>query len=441
MSHSVSVIGLGYVGSVTAACLASKGNHVIGVETNPLKVAAINDGRSPVLENGVAEMISESRVAGRLRATSDAVAAVEATEISFVCVGTPSLRNGKLDMRSIEQVCREVGRALSRKKGFHVVVLRSTILPGTTHTVALPALESSSGRRAGEDFAVCVNPEFMREGSAVSDFHNPPFTILGADDPAVLAVPRQLYDWVPGRIFETSVKTAEMVKYVCNSFHAVKVGFANEIGTLCRQMGIDAEAVTEIFTSDTRLNISRAYLAPGFAFGGSCLPKDLRALTYRARELDLRLPLLDSVLPSNQEHLERAVEAVLHTGKKKIGILGLSFKAGTDDLRESPLVQLIKRLIGEGCSVQIWDCDVSLGRLVGSNRQFIEEVIPHIGSLLHSELNEVIRNAEVVLIGTRAVDRRTVEDQVLPDQLVIDLVNLERARRPEGLAHYEGICW
>jgi GDP-mannose 6-dehydrogenase len=441
MPHSVSIIGLGYVGSVTAACLASKGNHVIGVDTNPQKVAAIDAGRSPVLEKGVNEMIAESHADGRLRATTDAAAAVEATEISFVCVGTPSLRNGRLDLSSVERVCHEMGRALEQKESFHVVVLRSTILPGTAHTIAIPALEATSGKRSGKDFAVCVNPEFMREGCAVVDFHNPPFTILGADDPAHLAVLRQLYEWVPGRIFETTVKTAEMVKYVCNCFHAVKVGFANEIGTLCRRMGVDAEAVTEIFTSDTRLNISPAYLAPGFAFGGSCLPKDLRALTYRARELDLRLPLLDSVLPSNQEHLERAVESVLHSGKKRIGILGLSFKVGTDDLRESPLVQLIKRLLGEGCSLQIWDHDVSLGRLVGSNREYIEEVIPHIGSLLQPELAEVIHNAEVVLIGTRAVDRQTIEQEVRPEQIVIDLVNLEKVRRPQGLNQYEGICW
>lgn len=443
MPHKVSVIGLGYVGSVTAACLAAKGNSVVGVDANPQKVEFVNAGRSPVVERGVEELLLNNRQAGRLRATTDAATAVHSTDVSFVCVGTPSLRNGRLDLSSIERVCEEVGRALREKGTFHIVVLRSTILPGTTQGIAIPALESTSGKRAGKDFAVCVNPEFIREGCAVADFHNPPFTILGADaDESHLVAPlRELYDWVPSRVFETSVRTAEMVKYVCNCFHALKVGFANEIGTLCKQMHVDTEEVIEIFKSDTRLNISPAYLAPGFAFGGSCLPKDLRALTYRAKELDLNIPLLSSILASNDEHLNRAIDSVLNTGKKKIGILGLSFKAETDDLRESPLVQLIKRLIGEGCSVQVWDPYVSLGRLVGSNRQFIEEVIPHIGSLLLPELSDVIREAEVVAVGTRGVNRQTLEELVRPDQVVIDLVNLERVRRPQGLSNYTGISW
>jgi len=443
MPHRVSVIGLGYVGSVTAACLAARGNSIVGVDSSPQKVEFVNAGRSPVLETGVEELLSNSHHAGRLYATTDAGAAVRSTEVSFVCVGTPSLRNGRLDLSSIERVCAEVGGALKQKGAFHVVVLRSTILPGTTHGIAIPALESASGKRAGKDFAVFVNPEFIREGCAVADFHNPPFTILGADpeQSALMAPVRELYDWVPSRFFETSVKAAEMVKYVCNCFHAVKVSFANEIGTLCKEMDVDTEAVIEVFKSDTRLNISPAYLAPGFAFGGSCLPKDLRALTYRAKELDLNLPLLGSILPSNDEHLNRAVDAVLHAGKKRIGILGLSFKAETDDLRESPLVQLIKRLIGEGCSIQVWDPYVSLGQLVGSNRQFIEEVIPHIGSLLVPDLSDVIRAAEVVAVGTRAVSGRTLEELVRPDQIVIDLVNLEKARRPHGLSNYAGINW
>jgi GDP-mannose 6-dehydrogenase len=441
MPRCISVFGLGYVGSVTAACLAHKGHHVVGVDINSAKVEMVGSGHSAVLEARLQELTAEGREACRLHATTDATTAVRESEISFVCVGTPGLRNGKLDLRSIENVFGEVGQALRRKDTFHTIVLRSTILPGTTNSLAIPTLEAASGKRAGKDFAVCVNPEFMREGSAVADFFQPPFTVLGAADPSHLAPLRELYHWVPGRIFETSLAEAEMVKYVCNAFHALKVSFANEVGTLCKQLGVDAEVVTEIFTSDTRLNISAAYLTPGFAFGGSCLPKDLRAITYRAKELDLRLPLLESVLSSNVEHIERAVEAVLRTGKRRVGILGLSFKAGTDDLRESPLVQLIKRLLGEGCKIEVWDPYVSLGKLVGSNRQFIEEVIPHIGSLLGATLREVVESAEVVLIGTREVESEALAACLRAEQIVIDLVNLENARRLQGLAFYEGICW
>lgn len=363
------------------------------------------------------------------------------SEISFLCVGTPSLRSGQLDLGHIEPVCREIGEVLKRKNAFHLVVLRSTVLPGTAETVVIPALEKSSGKRMGKDFGVCVNPEFMREGTAVADFLEPPMTIIGGSDPSHTGILRELYGWVTGRIFETTFRTAEMVKYVCNAWHAVKVSFANEIGTLAKQQNVDAEAVTEIFTADTKLNISATYLKPGFAFGGSCLPKDVRALSYRARELDLKLPLFEAIMPSNDEHLERAVELVLETGKKKIAMLGISFKAATDDLRESPQVQLVKRLLGEGRELQIWDDNVSLGRLIGSNRQYIEEVIPHIGSLLRSTLEEVLKGAEVVIIGTRGVSKDTLRKLLRDDQIVIDLVNLEKARRVGGLPKYEGICW
>lgn len=293
----------------------------------------------------------------------------------------------------------------------------------------------------GQDFGVCVNPEFMREGTAVADFLEPSITIIGAADPAHSKVLRDLYAWVPGRVFETSFRSAEMAKYVCNAWHAVKVSFANEVGTLAKELQVDAEAVTEIFTADTKLNISASYLKPGFAFGGSCLPKDVRALNYRAKELDLDLPLFESILASNDAHLDRAVEMVLSTRKKNVAMLGLSFKAATDDLRESPQVQLVKRLIGEGCKLQIWDDNVALGRLIGSNRQYIEDVIPHIGSLLSSNLEHVLSQAEVVVIGTRGIDRTTLESQLLPTHFVVDLVNLEKSRRPARSASYEGLCW
>jgi GDP-mannose 6-dehydrogenase len=441
MSRSISVFGLGYVGTVTSACLAHKGNQVLGVDLSRPKVEALDAGQSPIVEPGVGHLIAECNRACRLHATSDAEAAVLQTEISFLCVGTPSLRNGKLDLGHIEPVCREIGRALQKKNSFHLVVLRSTVLPGTAETIVVPALENSSGKKMGQDFGVCVNPEFMREGTAVSDFLDPSMTIIGAGDPAHSAMLRELYAWVPGRIFETSFRSAEMAKYVCNAWHAVKVAFANEVGTLAKELGVDADAVVDIFTADTRLNISPAYLKPGFAFGGSCLPKDVRAMNYRAKELDLKLPLFEAILPSNELHLQRAVEMVLNTGKKKIAMLGLSFKAATDDLRESPQVQLVKRLLGEGRQIQIWDDNVSLGRLIGSNRQYIEEVIPHIGSLLSSNLEQVLENAEVVIVGTRGIDREALRPSLKPQQIVIDLVNLEKSRRLNEQAFYKGICW
>jgi len=441
LSLSISIFGLGYVGSVTAACLARWGHRVMGVDVNRAKVEMMDSGRSPIIEAGMSELVAETNRACRLHATADANAAVLGSDISFLCVGTPSLPSGKLDLSHVEHVAREVGTALREKKSHHLVVLRSTVLPGTTESLVIPTLESSSGRKAGVDFTVCYNPEFMREGSAVADFLQPPYTVLGAQSPAHLTLLRELYAGVRAEIFETTIPDAELAKYVSNIFHALKVGFANEIGTLCKRLGVDTQTITQIFASDTKLNISAAYLRPGFAFGGSCLPKDMRAIAHRARELDLSLPLLESILPSNVEHGNRAVDAVLRTKKKRIAMLGLSFKAGTDDLRESPQVQLIKRLLGEGLQIQIWDQDVSLGCLAGSNRQYIEDVIPHIGSLLCTDLDQVIQSGEVVIIGTRSVDGSQLSGRLLPGQIVIDLVNLESSRRPRGMASYEGICW
>jgi len=441
MSQSISVFGLGYVGAVTSVCLAHKGNRVIGVDLNPDKVAQLDRGHTPIVEARVEELAAEANKACHLHATTDAGKAIAETDISFICVGTPSQRNGKLDLRGVERVCADIGLALKQKKTFHLIALRSTVLPGTTEKVVIPALEAASGKKAGLDFAVCFHPEFLREGTAVSDFFAPPFTVLGTAHTEHLAPLRQLYHWATSKIYETSPSTAEMVKYVCNVFHGLKVSFANEIGTLCKNMNVDTDIVTQVFTSDTQLNISPAYLKPGFAFGGSCLPKDLRAITYRAKELDLRLPLLESIMSSNNEHVERAVEAVLRTNKKKVGVLGLSFKPGTDDLRESSLVNLVKRLLGEGCQCRVWDEDVVLGRILGSNRQFIEETIPHIGSLLSRDLREVVENSEVVLIGTKAASAEKLSEYLRPGTIVIDLVHLDKSRRLGGHTPYEGICW
>lgn len=438
---TVSIFGLGYVGSVTAACLAHKGHRVIGVDVNPDKVQTFEDGVSPVIEVHLDELVGDGRRACHLHATTNSSAAVCESDVSFACVGTPSNGSGKLDLAQIEHVCGEIGRGLALKNSFHTVVFRSTVLPGTTQGVVIPALEAASHKRAGVDFAVCYNPEFIREGTAVADFFEPPYTILGAQAPEHLTVLRAIYDWVTTPVFETSLAVAEMVKYVSNAYHALKVTFANEVGTLAKHLGVDTEAVMRIFTSDTKLNISPAYLVPGFAFGGSCLPKDLNALVSRAKELDLRVPLLEAILPSNVEHLERAVDAILRTNKKKIGLLGLSFKAGTDDLRESPQVRLSKRLIGEGCQVRIWDPYVSLGHLVGSNRQFIDHVIPHIGSLLSPSLEQVVESSEVVAIGTKSIQKSKLFALLRHDHIVVDLVNQQNSLLHEPAISSRGLYW
>jgi len=369
-------------------------------------------------------MIAKAHTEGLISATQDPAAAVAQSDISFISVGTPSQRNGKLDLSYIRNVCTEIGLALTRKKSLHRIVVRSTILPGTTETVIVPAIEAASGMTAGRDFVVCFNPEFLREGTAVADFFNPPFTIVGTDDLEQAAPVCELYRFLPARLYETAIPAAEMIKYCCNAFHALKVAFANEIGTVCNSIGVDAKTVADIFKSDTRLNVSTAYLTPGFAFGGSCLPKDLRALTHRVRELDLKLPLLESILLSNSEHIERAAETILSLSKRKIGVLGLSFKPGTDDLRESPIVHLVKRLIAEGCDVQIWDDNVTLGKLIGSNKEFIESYIPHIGTMLRDNIRNVLGHADVVVLGTNSVEVEELRKRLHDDQVLIELNNL-----------------
>ena len=433
---SISIFGLGYVGAVTSACLASRGHRIIGVDPNASKVEHIQAGMSPIVEVGVQEMIAAAKNAGLISATGDATAAVMSSDISFISVGTPSQRNGKLDLSYVRKVCTDIGHSLRQKDSFHWIVLRSTVLPGTTESVITPALEAASGKKVGRDFLVCFNPEFLREGTAVADFFNPPFTVIGTDDPILAAPIHELYSFLSAQMWETSIQAAEMIKYSCNAFHALKVAFANEMGSISRALGVDPKIVSDIFKSDTRLNISTAYLSPGFAFGGSCLPKDLKALTYRARELDLKLPLLESILPSNAEHIDRAAEAILALGMRKIGVLGLSFKPGTDDLRESSIVHLVKRLIAEGCQVQIWDKNVSLGQLIGSNRQFINDSIPHIGMLLRDDIQDVLAHAEVLVDATNALSRERLIAQLRDGQYLIDLANLDRPvlKRPPELA-------
>jgi GDP-mannose 6-dehydrogenase len=436
----LSVFGIGYVGCVSAACFAKGGHDVIGVDLNTTKVEIINSGKSPIVETGIDELISAMVDAGRLRATTAAAEAIMASEASLVCVGTPSNANGSLDLTHVKHVCEEIGAALKNKPERHTVVIRSTMLPGTIESLVVAALEEHSGKRAGQDFGVCINPEFLREGSSLKDFYAPPFTLIGTDEEETARLVSSLYKDIEAPLFVTSLKTAEMVKYACNSFHALKVSFANEIGNICKAVGIDSHEVMKVFSEDRKLNLSPYYLTPGFAFGGSCLPKDLRAINYKAKQLDVEVPVLASILPSNRLQIERAVNMVLQTGKKRVGVLGFSFKAGTDDLRESPMVTLIETLIGKGLQLAIYDRDVSLAKLFGANKQYIEREIPHISQLMRGSVAEVIDDSEVVVIGNKAAEFKNIETHLREGQLVLDLVRLFDKPIGEEDA-YQGICW
>lgn len=435
----LSVFGLGYVGCVSAACLADNGHEVIGVDVNPTKVEIINSGNSPIVENGVNELIARVVGAGRLQATTDSERAIRDSDLSLVCVGTPSNQNGSLDLRHVEQVCREIGSALSAKNERHAVVIRSTMLPGTVQNTVVRVLEETSGKKAVTDFGICINPEFLREGSSLKDYYAPPFTLIGADDENTISAVRSLYENINAPVFITSLKTAEMVKYVCNCFHALKVSFANEIGNICKALEIDSHEVMHVFCQDTKLNLSPYYLKPGFAFGGSCLPKDLRAINYKAKELDVEVPVLSAILPSNRLQIERAIEMVRQSGKKRVGVLGFSFKAGTDDLRESPMVTLIESLIGKGYELAIYDRDVSLARLVGANKEYIEREIPHISKLMRDTIDAVLADSDIVIIGNQAQEFRRIAERLRGDQQLIDLVRVFDGRTSSE--NYQGICW
>jgi GDP-mannose 6-dehydrogenase len=438
---SISVFGLGYVGSVTAACLASRGHRVVGVDVNPDKVQALQSGRSPVVEERIGELTKQVVDACDLVATTDPAHAVTSTDISLVCVGTPSGKGGGLSTAYLEQATDQIGAVLAQKDRWHTVVYRSTMVPGTCEDILIPRLEAVSGKRAGIDFGVCVNPEFLREGTSVRDFFNPPKTVVGAMDSRAATQVLALYQGLPGEKFRVSIRVAEMTKYVDNSFHALKVGFANEIGAICGSLKLDSHAVMDVFCADTKLNISKAYLRPGFAFGGSCLPKDVRALTHTARRNDLDLPLLASLLISNESHLRRAVDLVIADGRRKVGIFGLSFKPGTDDLRESPMVELAERLIGKGFDVKIYDGTVVLSRLMGANRAYIRQQLPHIGDLLTDDANEVLMHGEILIAGSTEPEVVEAISSAGEDQLVVDLVRLPDAANLRGKQHYRGIGW
>ena len=435
----ISIFGMGYVGTVSAGCLANEGHEVVGVDPVQTKVDLLNKGQSPIIEQDIGEIIAANVQAGRLCATTDHVAAIADTDLSFVCVGTPSQANGNLDLRYIRRVCEQIGEALKNKPERHAVVVRSTVLPGTMKEIVMPILEECSGKKAGVDFGICHNPEFLREGTAVKDFYCPPKTVVGAMDSATGDILAELYRNLPAPLIRTDLNTAEMVKYVDNSWHALKIGFANEIGNLCKSFQIDGHQVMDIFCQDRKLNISCAYLKPGFAFGGSCLPMDLRALSDQARRHDLETPILSSILPSNGVQVQRGIDLVLKTGHNRIGVLGFSFKAGTDDLRESPLIEVIERLIGKGYDLRIYDRNVRLASLTGANRDYILNRIPHISRLMVDSVEQILKHAETIVIGNNDPEFRQVPAQTRDGQIVVDFVRTADHRSEQG--RYDGICW
>jgi len=431
---------MGYVGCVSAACLANEGNEVVGIDIDTTKIRIINSGKSPIVERGLNEAISEAASRKRLIAISNRIKKIREADISIICVGTPSKENGSLNLEAVKKVSEQIGYQLKNWTNYHVVNVRSTILPGTTEEIIIPILEKTSGKKIGRDFGICVNPEFLREGSSLDDFFNPSFTLIGQFDQESGDRIEQIYSNINAPIIKTNIKVAEMIKYASNSFHALKISFANEIGNICKRLKVDSHELMEIFCRDTRLNVSPYYLKPGFAFGGSCLPKDLRALLYTAKEKDLETPLLNSVLRSNRKQIDSAYNLIKKTGSKKVGILGLSFKPGTDDLRESPMVDLVEKLLGKGYDISIYDKEVSLAKIIGSNKRYIRSTIPHISSLMKKTAKGVINNADVIVVGKKNKEFEDIVSTIENNKIIIDLVRVVRNPK-ENKGCYEGICW
>ena len=436
----ISIFGLGYVGAVSLACLARDGHDVIGVDIDATKLDLIRQGKTPVVEEGMVDLMKDVVAAGRVTVTTDAVHAVLNSDISLVCVGTPSAANGSQDQGAVLRLAESMGVAIREKAAPHVVVFRSTLVPGTVEDVLRPIIENGSGKKDGEGFHLCFQPEFLREGSSIRDYDKPPFTVVGANHDYPAERLKALFGHLPCNFLKTSVRSAEMMKYCCNNFHALKITFANETARLCAALGVDPFEVMDLVCQDTQLNISRAYLKPGYAFGGSCLPKDLRATTYLAKRHDVEIPMLAGIMQSNRNHVDVAVNKVLETGKRKVGFVGLSFKTGTDDLRESPLVSLAEQLLGKGVQLSIYDPEVHLSRLLGANKSFIERHVPHIGELLKPELADVVAEAEVLVVGLSSKEVfADLARLARPGQKIIDLVNLPNVA--DIRADVEGLCW
>ena len=442
MTTTVSVFGLGYVGCVSAACFANEGFDIIGVDVSVAKVKLIASGHATVVEEGIDPLICRMVELGCLHPTLDPAEAVRHSSISLICVGTPSQPNGSLNLLHVQRVAEQIGHALRHKDEHHLVALRSTVLPGTTTSLLIPTLEEASGKRAGRDFSVCMNPEFLREGSSLHDFYHPPFTVIGAQTEQAGKQLAELYAGIQAPLHITEIGVAEMLKYACNCFHGVKVTFANEIGNLCKALGTDSHEVMRLFCEDKKLNISPSYLRPGFAFGGSCLGKDLRAMVYRAKELDVDSPVLSAVLESNRKQILKAFDMVHGARRRRVGVLGLSFKAGTDDLRESPIVTLVEMLIGKGLTLSVYDGSVSRAGLIGANRDYIEREIPHIWSLMRGSVNEVVESSDVIVIGNDAAEFREIQPLLNSEKVVVDLVRAFGSRVSDDQGRpYQGICW
>jgi GDP-mannose 6-dehydrogenase len=438
----VSVFGLGYVGCVTAACFARDGHTVLGVDVSPAKVAEINAGRAPFFEPGLDALTKAGVAAGRLSATGSAADAVNATDVALICVGTPSLPDGAQNLDYVRRVCQEIGESLGKREAgrFFTVIVRSTLLPGIFEEVILPVLEKASGKKAGVDFGLVQNPEFLREGTSIADFDNPPFTVIGELNATSGDEAARLYANLNAPLFRVTPGAAAMVKYACNAFHAVKVSFANEIGNLCKSAGVDSHDVMKVFIEDTKLNLSSYYLKPGFAFGGSCLPKDIRALQAVARLNGLDVPVLDGTLESNRRQVEMAAGRILRTGAGTVGLLGLTFKAGTDDLRESPQVELAASLIARGRSLLIYDPNVQLSHIVGLNREYLQSRIPRIAEILCPSPDRLIAECGVLVVGNKTPEYQAALENTRPEQTVVDLVRL--VQDPAALnAAYDGLCW
>jgi GDP-mannose 6-dehydrogenase len=436
----ISILGLGYVGAVSAGCLARDGHEVIGCDIDPDKLTLIREGRTPIIEAGMAELMADVARSGRLSVTDDATDAVQRSDLSFICVGTPSLPNGGQDLTAVRRLAQQIGAGIRAKAGRHLLVVRSTVLPGTVDEEIRPLIEEHSGKKVGEGFGLGFQPEFLREGSSIKDYDNPPFTVVGVDGERSAEILRDLFGHLPCEFISTSIGTAEMLKYCCNSFHALKITFANEIGRICQALGVDSHPVMELVCRDRQLNISPAYLKPGFAFGGSCLPKDLRALLHAAKRRDVETPMLSGVLPSNTIHVDHAIDMVLHSNRRSVGMIGLSFKSGTDDLRESPLVAMAERFIGKGLDLKIHDPEVNVARLVGANRRYIEDSIPHLSSLMRPTCDEVVRESEAVVVGLNGPTLlESLYRHSRDDQLVLDLVRIPERDRVRGTVH--GVCW
>jgi len=440
----IAIFGLGYVGVVSAACLARDGHEVLGVDPNPVKTDLLNEAKSPIVEPGLEALIQSTVTAGRLKAGADHATAVRHAELMLICVGTPGAANGSLDLRYVRRICEQIGEVLTGIDAFKIIAIRSTLLPGSMQSVVIPILEQASGKRAGEHFGICINPEFLREGTAIYDYDHPPKTVIGANDERTATSVRSIYAKLDAPMIVTDLRTAEMVKYVDNSWHALKVTFANEMGRLAKAMNVDSRTLMRLFCMDTKLNISATYLRPGFAFGGSCLPKDVRALTYQGKLLDVETPVLSSILASNLVQVDRALTLIRDAGHRRIGLLGLSFKEGTDDLRESPIVTLAEQLIGKGFELLIYDRNVKLASLVGANRDYILNHIPHIGRLLVDDPVELFAASDVVVIATAEKEFAGLISRNGSGKVVIDLVGTGDFSNPvtlHALKSYDGIAW